>query len=232
MTTKPHLLFIGETGAARAIIGAALARSLAGGNAEAQAAAVRPGAVDPLAMQVMAERGIDSQAITVHPATADARCDYAFLLCREAVENSNLASRACEHAEWKVPAPLSEISGHPERLTRLKMICEELETRITAWLTEHRLLSEEGIALRKVWRELARYEHPLFAWSAARADNAVEISIRFRPPAETVHDYLFQFQPREIANPQFPWLFQKQLYDCLHDYLVEMFVRNPQQDTE
>jgi len=33
---------------------------------------------------------------------------------------------------------------------------------------------------------------------------------------------------REIENPQFPWTFQKLLYDCLHDFVVEMFERNPQ----
>ena len=33
---------------------------------------------------------------------------------------------------------------------------------------------------------------------------------------------------REIENPQFPWTFQKLLYDCLHDFIVEMFERNPQ----
>jgi hypothetical protein len=35
-------------------------------------------------------------------------------------------------------------------------------------------------------------------------------------------------QAREIEHPQFPWSFQRQLYDCLHDYVIEMFVRNPQ----
>jgi len=230
---KPRLFFIGEIGAARSAIAAALAYSLIARNAEVQSAAIRPGAIDPLAMQVMAERGIDLQAIAVHQVTeVSAAGDYVFLLCREAAENANFLPPACERVVWEVPSPLPEASTQAERLTRLRTICEELERRITAWLAEHNLLSAEGVALRKVWHELARYEHPLFAWSAAAADNAVEISIRFRPPAEPVHDYLFQFQPREIASPQFPWLFQKQLYDCLHDYLVEMFVRNPQQDTE
>jgi hypothetical protein len=33
---------------------------------------------------------------------------------------------------------------------------------------------------------------------------------------------------KEIENSQFPWSFQRQLYDCLHDYVIEMFTRNPQ----
>ena len=40
--------------------------------------------------------------------------------------------------------------------------------------------------------------------------------------------YMFLLRPREIENTQFPWTFQRQLYDCLHDYVIEMFTRNPQ----
>jgi sigma54-dependent transcription regulator len=37
-------------------------------------------------------------------------------------------------------------------------------------------------------------------------------------------------RPQEIENKQFPWSFQRQLYDCLHDYVIEMFTLNPQRD--
>ena len=33
---------------------------------------------------------------------------------------------------------------------------------------------------------------------------------------------------RDIAHSQFPWTFQRYLYDCMHDYLVEMFLVTPQ----
>ncbi len=86
--------------------------------------------------------------------------------------------------------------------------------------------------LEKVQRELARYEHPLFDFGARAASNGVEVEIHFRPTGVEVHDYQFLLQPREIENKQFPWTFQRQLYDCLHDYVVEMFTCNPQrQDT-
>jgi hypothetical protein len=32
---------------------------------------------------------------------------------------------------------------------------------------------------------------------------------------------------RDLAHPQFPWTFQKFLYDCLHDYMIELFIRTP-----
>lgn len=82
--------------------------------------------------------------------------------------------------------------------------------------------------LEKVQRELARYEHPLFDFDARPASNGIEVEIRFKPAGVEVHTYYFVLQPREIEHPQFPWSFQRQLYDCLHDYVIEMFVRNPQ----
>ena len=80
----------------------------------------------------------------------------------------------------------------------------------------------------KVSRELERYEHPLFTFGARPAANSVEIEIRFKPEGADVHAYFFTMQPREIEHAQFPWSFQKQLYDCLHDYVIEMFTCNPQ----
>ena len=82
--------------------------------------------------------------------------------------------------------------------------------------------------LDKVRTELARYEHPLFAFDARDAGEAVEILIAFRATEPVVHTYVYSLQARDIEQAQFPWTFQRQLYDCLHDYVVEMFTRNPQ----
>lgn len=82
----------------------------------------------------------------------------------------------------------------------------------------------------KVRTEIARYEHPLFDFSARSAKEGVEVEIYFKPQGVEVHRYVFLLRPREIENKQFPWSFQRQLYDCLHDYVIEMFTLNPQRD--
>jgi len=84
--------------------------------------------------------------------------------------------------------------------------------------------------VEKVRAELSRYEHPLFEFDARPAADGVEIIIRFKPPDVEVHTYTYLMRPREIENAQFPWTFQRQLYDCLHDYVIEMFTRNPQRE--
>jgi hypothetical protein len=86
-----------------------------------------------------------------------------------------------------------------------------------------------GDALGKVLRELARYEHPLFAFDARGAGDGVAVAIRCKLAGADLHVYEMMLRPREIEGPQFPWSFQKQLYDSLHDYVIEMFTRNPQE---
>jgi hypothetical protein len=82
--------------------------------------------------------------------------------------------------------------------------------------------------LDKVLTETARYEHALVRFSARERQGAVELVIEMKDPALGLHTYYAPVHPRDIEHPQFPWTFQRYLYDCLHDYLVEMFIRTPQ----
>ena len=82
--------------------------------------------------------------------------------------------------------------------------------------------------LNKVESELARYEHPLFEWSAQIAERGIEVTVRLKQ--DGLHDdpYRFYLVPRELEARAFAWDFQRQLYNYLHDYLIEMFTRSPQ----
>jgi hypothetical protein len=82
--------------------------------------------------------------------------------------------------------------------------------------------------LARVRKALEKYEHPLLDFSARQNGDGVQVVIEFRNPAVPVHTYYFDLHPRDLEHPQFEWGFQRQLYDCLHDYLVEMFTRTPQ----
>jgi hypothetical protein len=89
-------------------------------------------------------------------------------------------------------------------------------------------MSDGNPGLERVLRQLSLYEHPLLAFDARAKGDAVEVSIRFKDPATPVHVYYFDVHPRDLENKQFEWSFQRQLYDCLHDYFIEMFSRTPQ----
>ena len=82
--------------------------------------------------------------------------------------------------------------------------------------------------LQRVLDQLALYDHPLLSFDARAKGEAVEVLINFKNPPVSIHTYVFELHPRDLAAPQFSWQFQRQLYDSLHDYFIEMFRRTPQ----
>jgi hypothetical protein len=82
--------------------------------------------------------------------------------------------------------------------------------------------------LEKVERELARYEHALVDFSAREHHGSIELVIELKNRDLGLHTYYAPLHPRDIDHTQFPCTLQRYLYDCLHDYLVEMFIRTPQ----
>jgi hypothetical protein len=82
--------------------------------------------------------------------------------------------------------------------------------------------------LDRVLSQLRLYEHPLLNFSARSKGEGVELTIQFKDASVPVHTYYIDLHPRDLDHPQFEWSFQRQLYDALHDYFVEMFIRTPQ----
>ena len=83
-------------------------------------------------------------------------------------------------------------------------------------------------SLEKVETELARYEHALMDFSARDNNGAIELVIELKNRTLGLHTYYAPIHERDIEHTQFPWTLQRYLYDCLHDYVVEMFVHTPQ----
>ncbi len=84
--------------------------------------------------------------------------------------------------------------------------------------------------LDKVRREVARYEHRLLVFGVrGSSSGAPELVIALKSPLEGVNDYVASVHPRDIDHPQFAWTFQRYLYDCVHDYMAELFTKNPQE---
>ncbi|HTC46637.1 MAG TPA: hypothetical protein VK722_04920 [Candidatus Aquilonibacter sp.] len=86
--------------------------------------------------------------------------------------------------------------------------------------------------LDRVVTQLGLYEHPLLNFSARAKGEGVEVIIQFKDASVPVHTYCFDLHPRDLDHPNFEWSFQRQLYDALHDYFVEMFIRTPQDREE
>jgi hypothetical protein len=82
--------------------------------------------------------------------------------------------------------------------------------------------------LEKVEAEIARYDHALLRFSARQHNGGIELVIELKRPPPGIHIYYAPLHQRDIDHPQFAWTFQRYLYDCMHDYLVEMFLNTPQ----
>ena len=90
--------------------------------------------------------------------------------------------------------------------------------------------------LAKVLDQLRLYDHPLLAFSARESGGTIEVLINLKGAAAAnlkdaafaAHTYVFPIHPRDLDSPQFAWQLQRQLYDALHDYFIEMFTCTPQ----
>jgi hypothetical protein len=81
--------------------------------------------------------------------------------------------------------------------------------------------------IQRVREELEKYEHPFFDFSAEEKDSGVELRIRSRLSNVHSPEYRITLAERDLQSSQFPWTFQKLLYDCLTDYIVELFTKSP-----
>ncbi len=86
----------------------------------------------------------------------------------------------------------------------------------------------ESDSLKKVLEHLRLYDHPLLAFSARETNGTVEILIDMKNSSVPVHTYVLPIHARDLDHPQFSWHLQRQLYDGLHDYFIEMFIHTPQ----
>jgi len=85
--------------------------------------------------------------------------------------------------------------------------------------------------LERVREHLRLYDHPLLTFSARENSGIIEVLIDLKNSTIPLHTYHFQIHPRDLDHPQFAWNLQRQLYDALHDYFIEMFTRTPQDRT-
>jgi hypothetical protein len=80
----------------------------------------------------------------------------------------------------------------------------------------------------KVEAQLACYEHPLFEFSCRESKEGIDLMIGMKIPGLYDGIYSLELKERDIMDTQFAWAFQRLLYNCLHDYVVEMFEKTPQ----
>lgn len=126
------ILFLCVANSARSQIAEGLARRLAPPGTRVYSAGSEPGVINPLAVQVLAEAGVDASA--QHAKGLDAipldDVDLVVTLCAEEV--CPLFPRAVRKLHWPLPDPAKAGGTEAERLAAFRAVRDELASRLRA----------------------------------------------------------------------------------------------------
>ena len=105
---------------------------------EAESAGLEPGTLNPLAVQVMTEAGIDisgkkTRAIS-DVLNSNRHFDYVVTVCDEtSAEKCPVVPAATTRLHWSFPDP-STVAGTPEqKLEQVRKVRDAIKEKITAW---------------------------------------------------------------------------------------------------
>ena len=132
----PGLLFLCVANSARSQMAEAIARQLAGDRLAVQSAGSAPSKVHPLALQALAEVGIDAslQRSKSVDEIDRATVDTVITLCAEEVCPIYLGTARRLH--WPLPDPAGHGDGREASLERFRSVRDELSRRIAEWLQQ------------------------------------------------------------------------------------------------
>ena len=138
MSRVPHLLFLCVANSARSQMSEGLARALYGARAVVASAGSKPSRVNPYAIEVMRELGID---LTTHRSKSvdeivATDVDTVITLCAEEVCPTFLGRVRRMH--WPIPDPASEdpALGRDELLARFRRARDTIRAKLAAFETE------------------------------------------------------------------------------------------------
>ena len=140
MSHKKRVLFVCVHNSARSQMAEAWLKRLAGDRFEAESAGLEPGALNPLAVEAMAEVGIDISKNTtksVFDVYKEGRLyAYVITVCDAAGgEQCPLFPRVTKMLHWSFPDPSTFTGAHDERLAKTREVRDAIKAAIESWLT-------------------------------------------------------------------------------------------------
>ena len=131
-----RVLILCTANSARSQMAEGLPRELGHGAVEVYSAGTKAAGVSPLAIQAMAERGIDISAqrskhlseYLVQP------FDTVITVCVDAAEACPVFPGRAERIHWSIPDPAMVSGTKDERLAAFRQARDQLETHLRAWL--------------------------------------------------------------------------------------------------
>ena len=133
---RRRVLFLCTHNSARSQMAEGFLRALGAERFEAASAGTEKTSVNPLAIEVMAERGIDISTHTskVMDGLLDEPWDYLITVCDDANERCPFVPGIRTRLHWSFPDPSRATGTREERLAAFRRVREAIETRLAEWL--------------------------------------------------------------------------------------------------
>ncbi len=131
------VLILCTANSARSQMAEGLLRNLAGDGMEVFSAGSQPSVVNPLAIRVMQERGIDisgqrSKHLNEYLHTA---FDKVITVCDHAAETCPVFPGKAERIHWSFPDPAAVAGSEAEQLMAFRQVRDAIDSRLCEWLT-------------------------------------------------------------------------------------------------
>ncbi len=147
MAYPVRVLFLCTHNSARSQIAEGLLRFLGGKDFEVFSAGTNPSQINPMAVQVMAERGIDisQQYSKSLDQFLDQEFDYVITVCDRAKETCPIFPGDPKQVHWSFDDP-SAVEDEAARLKAFHQVATVMNTRIQGFvLTQRKILRDIGI---------------------------------------------------------------------------------------
>jgi arsenate reductase len=141
---KTRVLFICVHNSARSQMAEAWLNHIAGDSFEAHSAGLEPGTLNPLAVKVMAEKGIDiskkkTQAV-FDVFRAGQLFAYVITVCDEtSAEKCPIFPGPATRFHWTFPDPAQVEGNEAEKIEQFRAVRDQIRSKIEEWCEEIRL---------------------------------------------------------------------------------------------
>jgi len=135
---KPKVLFLCTGNSARSQMAEGFLRNMAGDYFEALSAGIEPKGLNPLAVEVMREIGIDLS----HQHAKDVReflgdpIPYIVTVCDNAKEHCPIFPGTYQYIHWSLPDPAAVQGTEDEKLAAFRRIRDEIASRVETFIQE------------------------------------------------------------------------------------------------
>ena len=133
---KPRVLILCTGNSARSQMAEALLRHVGGTRYETFSAGTKPVGVNPLAIEVMREKGIDISKQQSKSVAEFAGQEFATVItvCDNAAQECPIFPGAPQRAHWSLPDPAAVSGTREEKLGAFRKVRDDLERRIQSFV--------------------------------------------------------------------------------------------------